>query len=317
MGLLLLGACSSNKADGNDSSVTEVSNSNSEVLSRPKFNADSAYQYVEKMVSFGPRVPNTDAHRKGGDFIVKTLKESGWAVTEQKDVIHTFDGTKLNMRNIFAQINPDDSVRLLLITHWDCRPWADKDPDTAKRKEAVPGANDGASGVGVLLEIARQLSAQKPNMGVDLLFLDAEDWGSEDDEDSWALGAQYFTSHLPYTGTLPQQAILLDMVGSNNAQFGFEYFSEQANINLLNQLWDNASNLGYGKYFHKGYGGAATDDHIWFNKIGIPTIDIIDFRTGEYETGFDPVWHTTKDDMNNISKQTLRAVGETVLTAVK
>lgn len=310
--LALCGAC---KAGGNNASTETVPAE--ETLQPAAFNADSAYNFVEKMVAFGPRVPNTEAHRKAGDWIVETMKGYGLPVTEQTAVVTAFDGTRLNMRNIFVRTNPDATDRILLLAHWDCRPWADQDPDPAKRKQPVDGANDGASGVGVLMEIARQLALNPASRGVDILFVDAEDWGDEGDDTSWALGARYFAENPPLEGYRPNGAILLDMVGSPDAQFGFEYFSEKSAPQLLYELWGTAGMLGHDNYFRNGYGGAVTDDHSELIRHGIPAIDIIDYRPDPDGTGFDPVWHTTRDNMDNISPATLRAVGETVLTYIR
>ena len=311
MALILCGACSAGKggttaaSDGNDDAGRPRS------AAAPQFDADSAYSYVEQLMEFGPRVPNTVAHSRSGDWLGDKLREFGWEVTEQEAVLTAFDGTSLHARNIFAQINPEKPDRMLLLAHWDCRPWADQDPDPAMRGMPVPGANDGASGVGVLLEIARQLKLQNSDVAVDILFVDAEDWGEEENEDSWALGTRYFAENPPVESYRPLQAILLDMVGSPGAQFGPEYFSEQSNPQLVQKVWNTAQKLGHGSYFHRGYGGAVTDDHVQLIAHGIPAIDIIDYRDG-----FDPVWHTTTDTMDNISKETLRAVGETVLATV-
>lgn len=313
--LLFFTACASGSKSGvADTAVPTPEAESLPSVPRPSFNADSAYNYVSQLMAFGPRVPNTPAHVKSGDWLVKKLKGFGFQVTEQKADLEAFDGTKLKARNIFAQINPDDSVRTLLIAHWDCRPWADQDPDPEKRLTPVPGANDGASGVGVILEIARQAALMDSVPALDILFVDAEDWGADNDEDSWALGTRYFAENLPYEGYNPKNSILLDMVGSPDAKFGFEYFSQQANSPLLELLWNNAAALGHDRYFHKGFGGAVTDDHYQLNQHGIPTIDIIDYRSDNAYNGFDPVWHTTHDDMKNISRETLGAVGETVMT---
>lgn len=318
MTVILGGACCAGKTEvGAKASSAEEDKREELHVSRPAFDADSAYFYVEQLVSFGPRVPNTEAHRLSGDWLVARLREFGWEVKEQNAVLEAFDGTRLNARNIFAQLNPGRSDRILLLAHWDSRPWADQDPDPAKRKEAVPGANDGASGIGVLLEIARQLKLQKSDAAVDILFVDAEDWGDEGNEESWALGTRYFAENPPVEGYRPLQAILLDMVGSKDARFGKEYFSQQSNPGLLNRVWSKAAELGYGSYFQPGFGGAVTDDHVQLISHGIPSIDIIDYRYSPEYQGFDPVWHTTADNMDNISKETLRAVGETVVAIVK
>ena len=317
----LCGACSAGKADNDYTEESEDSSVGAELYvsggkERPAFDTDSAYSFVAKLTEFGPRVPNSEAHRLSGDWLTAKLKQFGWEVVEQKAELQTFDGTRLNARNIFAQINPEKPDRLLLLAHWDSRPWADEDPDPAKRTQPVPGANDGASGVGVILEIARQLAGNK-DVALDILFEDAEDWGSENDEDSWALGTQYFVKNPPVANYHPAEAILLDMVGSPDARFGFEYFSARSNPVLLRTVWDKAASLGHGNYFHNGFGGAVTDDHIPLIKHGIPAIDIIDYRNTPGMEGFDPVWHTTRDDLSNISRQTLKAVGETLVGVIK
>lgn len=306
--LLLLGACGAGRKDG----VADTSPQPAQ--ERPAFNADSAYAFVDRLMAFGPRVPNTCAHREAGDWLATTLRGFGWEVTEQEAEIPAFDGTRLNARNIFARLNPATDERLLLLAHWDSRPWADADPDPAKRSMPVPGANDGASGVGVLLEIARQLRGS--DAGVDILLVDAEDWGSHNDDDSWALGTRYFAANPPVAGYRPSGAILLDMVGSPDARFGYEYFSSQSNPSLQQRVWSAAASLGHGKYFHTGFGGAVTDDHVELIKAGIPAIDIIDHRDGADFQGFDPVWHTTADTMDAISASTLGAVGETVMAVI-
>lgn len=315
LGLLLLISCSAGRNVGEgDSAESEAPEA---PTAAPAFDADSAYAFVERIVAFGPRVPNTEAHRLSGDALTAQLRSYGWDVIEQKATLNAFDGTPLKARNIFARINPEKPNRLLLMAHWDSRPWADADPDPAKQSLTVLGANDGASGLGVLLEIARQLSLQKSGAAVDILFTDAEDWGSHEDDDSWALGTRYFAQNPPVAGYRPSQAILLDMVGSPNASFGYEYFSRQSNPALLEKVWSAALSLGHGKYFHTGFGGAITDDHIELIKAGIPSIDIIDYRQGNGYEGFDPVWHTSRDDMQNISRETLGAVGQTLMKVLE
>lgn len=307
----LLMGCGAGKSEANVSSAPAATQ-----IEAPAFDADSAYSFVDQLVSFGPRVPNTGAHRAAGNFLADKLRGFGWKVVEQEAVLKAFDGTPLQARNIFASINPESADRLLLLAHWDSRPWADQDPDPQKRSLPVLGANDGASGVGVLLEIARQLGMNAPSRGVDILFVDAEDWGEENDEDSWALGTRHFAENPPVKGYRPSEAILLDMVGSPDAMFGYEYFSSRSNPALLQRLWSNAAALGHGKYFHTGFGGAVTDDHVQLIEHAIPTVDVIDYRVSDSYQGFDPVWHTTSDDMRNISPSTLRAVGETVLSII-
>lgn len=277
------------------------------------FDADSAYLYIEKQVSFGPRVPNSESHRLTGDWLNAELKRHGAQVIEQKADLKAFDGTVLKSRNIFGQFNPEKKERVLLLAHWDTRPWADKDPDPKNRSLAIDGANDGGSGVGVLLEVARQLSENKTDKGIDILFVDAEDWGTDGDEESWALGTRYFVENPILPGYHPNSAILLDMVGGKDAVFCREYFSERSAPEISQQLWDIAAKNGYGNIFLNRMGSAILDDHVQLIRGGIPAIDIIEYHP-EDETGFNPRWHTLGDTMDGISKETLKAVGITLMT---
>ncbi len=280
----------------------------------PAFDGDSAYAYVARQVAFGPRVPNSEAHRLAGDWLAGELRRHGAKVTVQPVVLTAFDGTRLNARNIFGQYNPDASRRILLMAHYDCRPWADNDPDPAKRVQPVDGANDGASGVGVLLELARQLNARSPEVGVDILFADAEDWGTSGDDASWAMGTRHFAANPPVAGYAPTEAILLDMVGAPDAVFPREWFSQQAAPDLLTAVWSTADALGLGERFVNTPGGAINDDHVELIQAGIPAIDIIDLRESG---GFNDRWHTSSDNMEGISPQTLREVGQVVAAYIR
>ena len=280
------------------------------------FDADSAYSYVARQVAFGPRVPNTEAHRLCGDWLAGELKRHGATVTEQRADLTAFDGTTLHARNIFGQINPEAKQRTLLLAHWDCRPWADADPDPANHKKPVDGANDGASGVGVILEIARQLKLAGSDLGVDFLFVDAEDWGTEGDDSSWALGTKYFVENPPVEGYAPVGAILLDMVGGKDATFYREYFSQQAAPDLAARVWSAASDLGYRNLFINRMGGAVMDDHVQLINHGIPAIDIIEYHP-DAESGFNTRWHTLSDNMEGIEASTLGAVGKTVIHSLR
>lgn len=308
--MLVCGACS---AKGNSSGADTATVAEAPASRGAAFSADSAYAFVERQVAFGPRVPNTEAHRRAGDWLASRLRESGASVTEQRMRLRAFDGTMLDARNILGRYNPDSSERVLLLAHWDCRPWADEDPDPALRDKPVDGANDGASGVGVLLEIARQLGLKAPEKGVDILFVDAEDWGSAGDEESWALGARYFVENPPEKGYSPRQIVLLDMVGGENALFHREYFSEVNAPGLNDALWHCAARLGYGDRFINRIGTAVTDDHTQFIAAGYPAIDIIEYYPGEGGS-FNPRWHTSRDNMEGISAATLGIVGTTVMT---
>lgn len=272
------------------------------------FDADSAYGYVARQVEFGPRVPNTEPHRKAAVWLADELRRHGAEVALHEASLKAFDGTNLNAVNILGQFNPSAQQRILLVAHWDCRPWADQDIDKEKHTQPVDGANDGASGVGVLLEIARHLGKSTLNQGVDILFVDAEDWGSDGDEDSWALGAKHFVDNYISDSYRPTEVIVLDMVGGNGARFPREYFSQQAAPALLDKIYSVAAASGYGDIFVNEAGGAVTDDHLKFIEGGIPAVDIIDYRNG-----FHPAWHTSGDNMEVIDSNTLKAVGQTML----
>lgn len=305
--ILLLTGCGANgNAGSTDSLQTE------EVRTRavPAFNADSAYTYVKRQTDFGPRVPNTAPHDATAAWLSSELKRHGAEVTEQKADLRAFDGTILKSTNIMGSFNPGMDNRLLLLAHYDTRPWADEDPDDSNHKKAIDGANDGASGVGVLLEAARIFGQQNPETGIDILFVDSEDYGTEGDDTSWALGARYFAENPIKPGYRPAEAILLDMVGGKGAVFPAEYFSRQAAPGLDDAFRAAAARAGHGDMFPRNYGGAVTDDHVELIKQGIPAIDIIDYRVNE---GFCPTWHTMADNIDNIDKESLRAVGETLL----
>ena len=281
------------------------------------FDADSAYRYVERQLAFGPRVPNTEAHVKAGDWLAAELRRHGAQVTEQTTWLKAFDGTMLNARNIYGRIpGKGEGAPLLLLAHWDSRPWADQDPDPAKHTLPVEGANDGASGVAILLEIARQLKQNPIDSPVDILFVDAEDWGTDGDDESWALGTKYFMENPPVKNYSPRAAILLDMVGGEGATFCREYFSERSAPELAEAVWQTAARAGYGDVFINKMGSAVMDDHVQLIKAGIPAIDIIDYRL-EGGGGFSPRWHTAADNLEGISRQTLRAVGQTLISFLR
>lgn len=272
------------------------------------FNADSAMAHVGAQCAFGPRVPGTEAHRRCAEWLQQCLTQWCDTVHTQQTQVTTFDGTQLHITNLVGVVNPQAEQRLLLVAHWDCRPWADQDPDPARRRDPVMGANDAASGVAVMLELARLMHQEHPQVGVDLLMTDAEDWGEEGDDDSWALGTQYWAANPHVPGYAPVFGILLDMVGAAGARFAPEYFSTQYAPSAAKLVWDTAREAGYGSMFVTSPGGAVTDDHIPINRAGIPCIDIIDMR-GE---GFFDAWHTTHDTPECIDTATLKAVGQTL-----
>lgn len=287
----------------------------------PEFNADSAFYFIEKQVSFGPRVPNSEAHKECAAWLTETLKRYTSNVIVQNAKLKTSDNTTLDASNIIASFNTENQSRILLCAHWDTRPWADHDPDPANRRKPVPGANDGASGVGVLLEMARQFSQNNPGHGVDIVLFDAEDYGEHQElqgntDDSWALGSQYWARNPHVPNYSARFGILLDMVGAVNPTFSMEGTSMYFAPGIMRNVWNTAQSLGYQSYFSTNKTGGITDDHLYVNEIlRIPTIDIIDYSS-DRENGFFKYWHTVNDDMSNISKETLKAVGHTVMTVV-
>ena len=287
----------------------------------PAFMADSAYQFCQQQCDFGPRTMNSEAHEQCAQWIMSKFAQYGMTVTTQQATLKGYDGTPLKSTNIIASYLPEQDDRLLLCAHWDSRPWADNDPDENNHKTPVLAANDGASGVAVMLEIARLLSSDTLKLGVDFVCFDAEDWGvpqwsdATDTGDSWALGAQYWAANCP-----KQQArkyrfgILLDMVGGQGAQFYKEGMSMQYAANVVEKVWLAAQVVGFGSMFPAQTGGNITDDHIPVNTVAkIPCIDIIPYYPDCQQSSFGPTWHTVSDDMEHIDRNTLQAVGQTVI----
>ena len=286
----------------------------------PTFNADSAYAFAAKQCSFGERTMNSAAHDKCGRWIMQKFAGYGMNVEAQDADLKGWDGTTLKSRNIIARYRPELTTRILLCAHWDSRPWADNDPDSANWRRPVMAANDGASGVAVMLELARLISRDTTlHVGVDFVCFDAEDYGTPqwatapDDADTWALGAQYWAGHLPQ-GYEARYGILLDMVGGQGAKFYQEGMSMQYASELVSKVWRTASQIGYGSYFPKKEGGMITDDHVPVNqKAGIACIDIIPYYPDCAQSSFGPTWHTVSDTMEHIDPNTLKAVGQTIV----
>lgn len=263
---------------------------------------------------------NTEAHDKCGEWIMKQFASYGMKVEAQDAELKAWDGTMLRSRNIWARFRPELTTRVLLCAHWDCRPWADNDPDSTNWRKPVMGANDGASGVAVMMELARIISNDSTlNIGVDFVCFDAEDYGVPqwssvaDTQDSWALGAQYWAEHQPQ-GYEARYGVLLDMVGGEGAKFYQESVSKQYAAEIVNKVWRTASQIGYGSYFPMQEGGMITDDHVPVNeKAGIACIDIIPFYPDCQQSSFGPTWHTINDTMEHIDRATLKAVGQTMV----
>lgn len=294
----------------------------------PSFNTDSAYAFTKAQCDFGPRDMNSRGHDLCGEWIVSKFKEYGCKVTTQTATLAGYDGTKLRSRNIMASINPEATTRILLCAHWDSRPWADNDPDSANWRKPILAANDAASGVAVMLELARIIGKSKDEkafnkqLGIDFVCFDAEDWGTPqwadvaDNADSWALGAQYWSKNLPQ-GYEARYGILLDMVGGVGAKFYREGMSMQYAPEIVKKVWRAAREVGFGSYFPKEDGGVITDDHVPVNQFAkIPTIDIIPYYADCQQSSFGPTWHTLADNMENIDKNTLKAVGQTLVQVI-
>lgn len=287
----------------------------------PKFNADSAYSYIEKQLSFGPRVPTTIQHIECGNWLSQKLSELGAQVYEQKANIFHFNGQDIELRNIIGSFNPEKERRVLLFAHWDTRPYADEESTKEEQYKPIPGADDGASGVGVLLEIARQLHIHPADIGIDIILFDMEDWGQASfDKDYipgewWCVGSRYWSETPHIDNYTAEYGILLDMVGAAGATFMREGYSNQYAQGVLKKVWSTASKLGYKNFFVNQKGGYITDDHVTIiENMGIPCVDIINLK--DSDTGFVHYWHTHNDNIKNISKETLKAVGQTVMEVI-
>jgi Zn-dependent M28 family amino/carboxypeptidase len=265
-------------------------------------------------VEMGPRAPGTPAHSRCASYLESELRRFTPHVRRQQPPIITHDGKRFTLQNIIASFNPDAPKRILLCAHWDSRPRAEM--DSKRPGEAILAANDGASGVAVLLEVARNLSQKAPPCGVDIVLFDLEDYGESSAENSYCLGSQYWARSPHKAGYRAEYGILLDMVGGKGARFFREGTSRTYALGVVEKVWGHAQRLGYGSWFVNQDGNAITDDHYYINKIaGLPTIDIIEMDPGS-ETGFGHYWHTHNDNLSVIDKSTLHSVGHTILFTV-
>ncbi len=283
----------------------------------PTFNADSAYAFVEKQVSFGPRVISSKGWENCAIWLEKKLKAYTPNVIVQQAPITTYDGKNHTLKNIIASFSPENNNRVALFAHWDSRHIADHDIEN--QNSPILGANDGGSGVGILIEMARQFSIKNPKIGIDIILFDAEDYGQPENskypimQDSWCLGSQYWSNNPHKANYYARYGVLLDMVGSKDATFRHEQISFYFASNILQKVWRKANRLGFGNYFVFENAKQIVDDHLYVNQItGIPTIDIIEYDPAT-ESNFNKHWHTHKDDMDNIDKETLNAVGQTLI----
>ncbi|MDR3308631.1 MAG: M28 family peptidase, partial [Tannerella sp.] len=293
-------------------SSTTTSPSSVEKPAAPVFDADSAYSYIERQVNFGPRVPNTPAHKACADYLASTLARFGAKIYVQEANLTAYNGDRLEARNIIGSFNPDAAKRILLFAHWDTRPYADHDASTVNHRKPIDGADDGGSGVGALLEIARQIMILKlpETLGVDIIFFDAEDYGtpefvSDHKPDTWCLGSQFWSKNPHVPAYKADFGILFDMVGARGATFYKETKSVRFASRYVEMVWAAARELGYGKYFINAQGGEIIDDHQYvITGRRIPCIDVINYNPRS-ESGFGAHWHTLNDNMQNIDRQTL------------
>ena len=286
----------------------------------PNFNSDSAYFFVEQQVNFGPRVISSKAWDNCSKYLTSKLESYNAKVIVQQAPITTYDQKKHTIRNIIGSYSPEKNNRIALFAHWDSRHVADY--DTINTSKPILGANDGGSGVGVLLEIARNLNLKNPKIGVDIIFFDAEDYGQPENSkfpimnDSWCLGSQHWSKNPHKQNYFAKYGILLDMVGGKDAEFWQESISSYYASNIIKKVWDVAHNIGYSNFFIYKNSPQIMDDHYYVNTIaGIPTIDIIEYDPFS-KTNFNKHWHTHADNMNNVDRKTLKAVGQTVMDVI-
>lgn len=307
---------------------TKRSNSRTDTIAMqpcPTFEAERAMQHIVAQCAFGPRVPGSEAWKTCGDSLVAWFSALGLEVTEQQTTVTAYDGSTLPCRNIKASLHPERTDRILLCSHWDSRPWADNDPDASNYRSAVPAANDGASGVAVMLELARILSSDNTvQTGIDFVCFDVEDYGTPQWEDTdydnegstWCLGSRVWAEEAARVGYQAHFGILLDMVGGRGSTFSKESASLYYAQPIVDLLWQIAAQLGYGQFFPQSEGGSIMDDHINVNQIArIPCIDIVPYHT-EGPSSFGPTWHTVNDTPENIDPNVLKAVGQTLLQLI-
>jgi glutaminyl-peptide cyclotransferase len=309
--LIFLSSCGNEKEQPKETVTTPVPEVKK--VPTPDFNADSAYSFVKAQVDFGPRIPGTKAHAQCADYLVSKLKSFGFTVTVQNGTIKTFDQKQFILKNIIAQFNPAAQNRIMLCSHWDTRPFADE--DTKDPDKPFDSANDGPSGVGTALEIARQINISHPSIGVDIIYFDLEDYGTSGNNDSWCLGSQYWSQNILPSNYYAKFGILMDMVGGANAIFPKESMSVDFNSDVVDKVWNIANEAGYGNYFmSQKRQFVGVDDHVYVNRAGIPCIDIIEYN--QASGGFGDYHHTHKDNMSLIDKNTLKAVGQTLLEVI-
>jgi hypothetical protein len=273
----------------------------------PEFDSQNAYKFLVKQCDFGPRIPGSTAQLKCRDYLVAAMKKYADKVFTQLFTLSYGTPKKTaEAFNIIARFQPEKTERILLCAHWDCRPWADADPDPKNHTKPVLGANDGASGVAVLLEIGRLLHKKKPKWGVDIVFFDGEDAGTSGDNRSWAQGSAYYVNNMD-PGYIPRYGILLDMIGDADLEVHKEAYSARYAAPVVKKVWDTAKELGI-EEFKPQTKFAVYDDHIAFLEAGIPCIDLIDF---DY-----PYWHTIADTPDKCSAASLGKIGRVIVNVI-
>jgi len=285
-----------------------------------EFNADSAMSYIRQQLAFGPRVPGTEPARKTGDWIVAHLHATADTVLEQRWTHTLANGKPLPMRNIFARFKPNAKERILYVTHWDTRPVADMESDPVKAGMPIPGANDGASGVALLLAVSDALKKAPPGVGVDLLFVDGEDWGTFTPDVDVLIGATYFAEHLPSAGYRPLFGVLWDMIGDADLNIYQEVNSAQAAPEVVQKVWGLAKDMGYEKYFIPEAKEPITDDHVPLIKAGLRVIDVIDIDYGPRNASglvTTSYHHTLDDTIDKVSAKSMKIVGDVAVALLR
>ena len=317
--MLALAGCNNNQEGDTDSNAVATTAIDYTQVAIPAFSADSAYAFVEKQLSFGNRIPGSKGWEKCAVWLTNQMGRYCDSVIVQDFRAVLWDGSAVPGKNIIALLNPQAEKRILLAAHWDSRSWADHDPSESNHRSPVPGANDGASGVAALMEMARIMSAMRPSVGVDFIFFDVEDqgcpeWADNYVEDSWCKGSQYWSlnPHIPYYTAI--YGVLLDMVGTEQPRFTKEEISRQYAGSVLNKMWAAAAALGHDKIFENTNTDPILDDHYYVNRLAnIPMIDIVQNSRG---MSFFPHWHTVNDNLSHIDRNTLRITAEVLLKTI-
>jgi glutaminyl-peptide cyclotransferase len=275
------------------------------------FDGAAALRYVQQQVAFGPRVPGTEAHRRTGDWILDHLRRTADSVEVQAWIHVTQAGDSLPLRNFIGRFRPGVAERVLLLAHWDTRPRADNEANLGAQRQPIPGANDGASGVAVLLGVADVLAKTPPALGVDLLFVDGEDWGIDFSGPDALIGSRYYADHLK-PDALPLFAVLFDMIGDADLRVYQEGYSVASAPEVVTRVWSVARALGYGAVFAPSVGSAITDDHVPLIEKGVRAIDVIDFDYGPHNS----YWHTLQDTPDKLSAKSLKIMGDVAVKLV-